>query len=702
LNNVPLESTSLKTSGSFSLSTITSCLKDVPPSFVGMNEDGSDETRQSSDEDVLRMSGASPLSYIGRSVDGKDETRQTSIEDISPTSSVIKSSALCLLGDDGKGKGKSGTVPPITLAKKVEIVSPPAPVPSADANTQRGDHSKNTATDHIQIPESNQSEFSGKSHKDNTYYGTNADDNIVHIPCEETLIRGQNQDNVYLKKVAQNRVRNCKFLHHLGLMTDIQMYQGIEKANSFAHIGTYGGKFNIKTSSSTTYQTHNQENGIENKKGTITNQTQKDATNDLKSIMEPSRKSRRVHNQNNSCTEGFVTTASGGDCEENTRANLISNLDESKVPTFQQNTKVYQNNDEAFSEYNTSNDSCCTSNISCNISPNWDELSRNASDQNITTDNIGVLSGEKPIASFLSQTETNITTDCTLSGEHQNPQNQYQNNTETDSNHISPFLPDALLNLPNQQQNNMNLDTNRCLPDKYGIPSNCQRKLLEMLGSLEMKMDIDSIILSSDDVLKLLDSLEPESKVVIASCVNRKYSAFSHRLRVTSSDKLPLTKNGKATACVPLSSFPNICLGKLLVNNTYMCLHMFWLNPCTVGKVPFFTNINSIVITAALNYAKLSGNDLEYLSENNDTSNGGFLLLKRDDVQRDIKKISDGLPEFCILSDRKRQRWKTNPCCRMKYFFHLFQVALISLGYGRYNNYTLQDLLPIDHKNKYI
>jgi len=110
-------STGLETSGTLSLSTIMSYMNNVTTTCFVMNDDGKDETRQTRDEEVLRMLGAS------------------------------ESYALFCVGDDRKGMENNRTVPRVTLQNNEEFVSPPAPVPRLDAKTSRYDLDKNSAMD---------------------------------------------------------------------------------------------------------------------------------------------------------------------------------------------------------------------------------------------------------------------------------------------------------------------------------------------------------------------------------------------------------------------------------------------------------------------------------------------------------------------------------------------------------------------------
>lgn len=231
-------------------------------------------------------------------------------------------------------------------------------------------------------------------------------------------------------------------------------------------------------------------------------------------------------------------------------------------------------------------------------------------------------------------------------------------------------------------------------PTKTLVSNSQEISILEATECSNISFDIDSIIISSNKVKPLLNSLRGYASVDINSSVDRLHASTSSRLAVTFDESNPMMTHGnKMKKRLPLSSFPNIKLCSVTVNACVLYLHMFWIDPPYIPKVPYFEEKYSLIITAAMNLARLTF-----------TVDGCSLFneIIPDDLLSEYRKMFTHVLPFELNADGRVCKNRCLEHDKAVLFFSAFEkgIKLLSDGILDRGIVELCQLLPHDHDNK--
>ena len=201
--------------------------------------------------------------------------------------------------------------------------------------------------------------------------------------------------------------------------------------------------------------------------------------------------------------------------------------------------------------------------------------------------------------------------------------------------------------------------------------------LLEVLPLSLIRFDIDSIILSSSYLYSLLSSLDERSIFNVSTSVDRFTRATKSRLNVTFHPDFPF--NGrKKMRTLNLGSFPNIEVGTVTIVNQKFHLHMFWLNPSFTPKTSFFHSKYALVVTAALNMARLWCKDQPTYVNNPYNLNQEFFPSKKAD---DLRIFVDELMPFELNQKKSKETLEDIQQESYDYLFIIISSFFVSIRY---------------------
>jgi len=174
--------------------------------------------------------------------------------------------------------------------------------------------------------------------------------------------------------------------------------------------------------------------------------------------------------------------------------------------------------------------------------------------------------------------------------------------------------------------------------------------LRDVLRRATVKFDIDSIIINSSNLISIINAVCQRALFNFKVIVNRLNATTSSRLSVTFEKSYPINNHSKNVHRLSLGSFPNIELATVQVANVTLYLHMFWLDPPYLPKVPYYQNKYILVITAALNLAKLKCMAMTDFDGNSFNMNP---KLYREGRMSNIKCFADEMPPFTLSSSER-------------------------------------------------
>ena len=215
----------------------------------------------------------------------------------------------------------------------------------------------------------------------------------------------------------------------------------------------------------------------------------------------------------------------------------------------------------------------------------------------------------------------------------------------------------------------------------------------EILPKAMISQDIDSMAISSSLLKPMTECFKATASFNYYCILDRTRAASSSRLSVAIKKNIHLSDDNKNLRRVSLAAFPNIELLTVFVGSYQLHLHMFWLNPPFMSKVPYFQNKYLLVITAALNMSKLM-----CASQTNFTDNQ-FNLVQDffpSPISNKLKVFSEEMLDFSLSDQNRIPRGKRYSHDVSVIFLCLFQASLVQLGFGNTHDYKLEDLLPYD------
>ena len=217
-----------------------------------------------------------------------------------------------------------------------------------------------------------------------------------------------------------------------------------------------------------------------------------------------------------------------------------------------------------------------------------------------------------------------------------------------------------------------------------------------MLPSLNIKKDIDSIMICSSKPFPLISSIDSDAVCIMFSSISRLKSSNSSRFNVKLEDDTAIRFRGSKVRSLCLGSFPNITLAKFIINNHIFLFNMYWLNPEFIPKSPLFEDGLLLTIIASLNYARLScANNIYEFDGSEIPSN-----VRNDGMKHYVRQVAfNCIPIFSLDNKNRKIRdqpieWKTATV-----FFGEMYRCFEALSIGEYSGHTLKDLLPYDYDN---
>ena len=220
--------------------------------------------------------------------------------------------------------------------------------------------------------------------------------------------------------------------------------------------------------------------------------------------------------------------------------------------------------------------------------------------------------------------------------------------------------------------------------------------LQDLLPSLNIKKDIDSIMLCSSDPFSLLSSINADAVSILDPSISRMKSSKGSRFNVMLDEDSPIRFRNTKVRSLSLGSFPNVTLAKVNIRNLTFFFNMYWLGPDFIPKVPYFDDEILMVIIASLNFARLScENNLYEFKDLSFNSNVTNLQMKHF-VQR---QAIDCIPRFSLADKTRKSKEQYIELRTVTVFFGEMKRCLEAMSKGDFQGLPIKDLLPYDYEH---
>ena len=221
--------------------------------------------------------------------------------------------------------------------------------------------------------------------------------------------------------------------------------------------------------------------------------------------------------------------------------------------------------------------------------------------------------------------------------------------------------------------------------------------LRHLLSSLNIKKDIDSLMLCSSDPFSLLSSINADAVSILYPSISRMKSSKGARFNVMLDEDSPIRFRNTKVRSLSLGSFPNITLAKVNIRNLTFFFNMYWLGPDFIPKVPYFDDEMLMVIIASLNFARFSCENNLYAFDDLDFNSNVTNLQMKYFVKR---QAIDCIPRFSVADKTRKNKDQYIELKTVTVFFGEMKRCLEAMSNGVFQGLSIKDLLPYDYDHK--
>ena len=235
--------------------------------------------------------------------------------------------------------------------------------------------------------------------------------------------------------------------------------------------------------------------------------------------------------------------------------------------------------------------------------------------------------------------------------------------------------------------------------DNDQSPSMSKTNPGDILPSLNIKKDIDSIMMLSSNPFSLIASLNEDAICVLSSSISRLRSSRSSRFNVILENDNRIRYRGSSIGILSLGIFPNITIANFINKNIEFFFNMYWINPEFIPNVPYFHDELMLTLIASLNYARHSCLSKIYdFPQHSIPSNVSNLDMKNYvSIQ-----ARNNLPKFCLDSRKRKNKEQPIELKSAAVFFGEVMRCMKALSLGEYKGHSIRDFLPYDHDNAFF
>ena len=221
---------------------------------------------------------------------------------------------------------------------------------------------------------------------------------------------------------------------------------------------------------------------------------------------------------------------------------------------------------------------------------------------------------------------------------------------------------------------------------------------VDILYSLNIKKDIDSLMIVSNNPFSIITSLQIDSVCMISSSVSRLKSSKSSRFSVVLENDTRIRYRGSSIRTLSLGSFPNITLAKIMNKNIEFIFNLYWINPDFIPKLPYFHDELLLTLTASLNYARYSCMNKLY-----DFKEISPALVTNQNMKHYVyQQARNYIPKFCLHNRKRKNKDTPIEIKSAAVFFGEVLRCIDALAKEEYYGHEIRDFLPYDHDNAFF